>query len=97
MILGVLHLEFRLHGNRSLKGKRKVALSLKQKLRNKFNVAVAEVEALDVHDKLVLAVVTLANETKRVESSLAKALALVEAISPAELTRCNTEIFSDSE
>ena len=97
MILGVLHLEFRLHGNRSLKGKRKIALSLKQKLRNKFNVAVAEVEALDVHDKLVLAVVTLANETKRVESSLAKALALVEAISPAELTRCNTEIFSDSD
>ena len=97
MILGVLHLEFRLHGNRSLKGKRKVVLSLKQKLRNKFNVAVAEVEALDVHDKLVLAVVTLANETKRVESNLAKALALVEAISPAELTRCNTEIFSDSD
>jgi hypothetical protein len=97
MILGVLHLEFRLHGNRSLKGKRKVALSLKQKLRNKFNVAVAEVEGLDVHDKLVLAVVTLANETKRVESTLAKALALVEAISPAELTRCNTEIFSDSD
>ncbi|MDD3312334.1 DUF503 domain-containing protein [Pseudodesulfovibrio sp.] len=97
MIFGVLTLEFRLHGNRSLKDKRKVALSLKQKLRNKFNVAVAEVDALDVHDKLVLAVATVANETKRVESSLAKALAMVEAISPAELTRCNTEIFSESD
>jgi len=97
MIFGVLTLEFRLHGNRSLKDKRKVALSLKQKLRNKFNVAVAEVDAMDVHDKLVLAVATVANETKRVESSLAKALALVEAISPAELTHCNTEIFSESD
>jgi len=97
MIIGVLHLEFRLHGNRSLKGKRKVALSLKQKLRNKFNVSVAEIEAMDVHDKLVLGVVTTANTTERVESRLAKALSMVEAISPAELTRCNTEIFSDSD
>ncbi len=97
MILGILTLEFRLHGNRSLKGKRKVAQSLKQKLRNKFNVSVAEIEAMDVHDKLVLGVVTVANETRRVESRLGKALAMVEAVSPAELTRCNTEIFSDSD
>ncbi|MGE4291863.1 MAG: DUF503 domain-containing protein [Desulfovibrio sp.] len=94
MIIGVLSLEFLLHGNDSLKGKRKVSLSLKQKLRNKFNVAVAEVEALDSHKRLVLAVVTLANETARVESTLAKALALVEALSPAELVRCETEVFS---
>lgn len=97
MIIGVLHLEFRLHGNRSLKGKRKIALSLKQKLRNKFNVAVSEVAAMDAHEKLVLGVVTNANETQRVESRLAKALAMIEAISPAELTRCETEIFSDSD
>ena len=95
MILGVLTLEFRLHGNRSLKGKRKVAQSLKQKLRNTFNVAVAEVEAMDVHDRLVLGVVTTANESAKGESRLSKALAMVEAISPAELTRCDTEIFSD--
>jgi len=90
-------LQFRLHGNRSLKGKRIVAQSLKQKLRNKFNISVAEVEAMDVHDKLVLGVVTTANATDRVESRLSKALAMIEAISPAELTNCNTEIFSDSD
>ena len=94
MIIGVLSLEFVLHGNDSLKGKRKVSLSLKQKLRNKFNVAVSEVDALDVHKRLVLAVVTVANETRKVESRLAKALAMVEAISPAELVRCETEVFS---
>ncbi|BCS86801.1 DUF503 domain-containing protein [Pseudodesulfovibrio sediminis] len=97
MIIGVLHLEFRLHGNRSLKDKRKVAQSLKQKIRNKFNVSVAETEAMDVHDTLVLGIVTTANETTRVESRLAKTLAMVEAISPAELTKCSTEIFSDTD
>ncbi|WP_285907058.1 DUF503 domain-containing protein [Pseudodesulfovibrio pelocollis] len=97
MIIGVLTLEFRLHGNRSLKEKRRVAQSLKQKLRNTFNVAVAEVEAMDAHDRLVLGVVTAANRTDKVESRLSKALAMVEAIAPVELTRCDTEIFSDSE
>lgn len=97
MIIGVLTLEFRLHGNRSLKGKRKIAQSLKQKLRNKFNISVAEIEAMDVHEKLVLGIVTTANATDRVESRLAKALAMVEAVSPAELTNCNTEIFSNSD
>lgn len=94
MIIGVLNLEFLLHGNDSLKGKRKVAQSLKQKLRNTFNVAVSEVEAQDSHRRLVLAVVTVANETRKVESRLSKALAMVEAISPAELVHCKTEIFS---
>jgi len=96
MIIGVMTLEFRLHGNDSLKGKRQVAQSLKQKLRNTFNVAVSEVEAQEAHQKLVLAVVTVSGETSRVESSLAKALALVEAISPAALVRCDTEVFSSS-
>lgn len=95
MILGVLTLEFRLHGNDSLKGKRKVAQSLKQKVRNRFNVAVSEVEAQDNHQHLVLAVVTVANKTVAVESRLARVLNMVETMSPAELTHCKTEIFSD--
>ncbi len=94
MIIGVLSLEFRLHGNRSLKGKRKISLSLKQKLRNKFNLSVSEVEAQDSHERLVLAAVTVANETRKVESRLSKALAMIEAMSPVELVHCETEIFS---
>ncbi|MBU1611601.1 MAG: DUF503 domain-containing protein [Proteobacteria bacterium] len=94
MIIGVLQLDFRLHGNDSLKGKRKIAQSLKQKLRNKFNVSVAEVDAQDQLQRLKLAVVTVANETAPVESRLAKALALVEAIGAGELVHCETEVFS---
>ncbi|HMM40014.1 MAG TPA: DUF503 domain-containing protein [Desulfovibrio sp.] len=96
MIIGTLTLGFRLHGNDSLKGKRKVAQSLKQKLRNSFNLAVSEVDALDSHERLVLAAVTVGNETKVVEGRLAKALNLVEAAAEAELVHCETEIFSSS-
>lgn len=94
MIIGVLTLDFRLHGNDSLKGKRKVAQSLKQRLRNTFNVAVSEVQAQDRHERLVLAVVTVANETAKVESRLSKAIEMVEAMALAELVDCKTEIFS---
>jgi uncharacterized protein len=94
MIIGVLSFTLRLHGNRSLKGKRQVASSLKQKLRNKFNLAVSEVEAQDEHERLVLAAVTLSNETMRVESTLQKALAMVEGSVSEEIADVSIEIFS---
>jgi uncharacterized protein len=85
MIIGVLSFTLHLHGNRSLKGKRQVARSLKQKLRNKFNLAVSEVDAQDEHERLVLAVVTLSNETARVESTLQKVLSMVEGTVSEEI------------
>ncbi|BBD07919.1 DUF503 domain-containing protein [Desulfovibrio ferrophilus] len=94
MILGLLRLDFRLHGNRSLKGKRQIANSLKQKLRNKFNVAVSEVEAQDSLDRLVLAVVTVSPESRRVESQLQKALNHAQAATSEELIDSQVEIFS---
>jgi uncharacterized protein len=94
MIIGVLSFTLRLHGNRSLKGKRQVASSLKQKLRNKFNLAVSEVEAQDEHERLVLAAVTLSNETARVESTLQKALAMVEGSVSEEIADVSIELFS---
>ena len=42
MVIAVLTVEYHLHGNDSHKGKRRVANSLKQKVRNTFNVAIAE-------------------------------------------------------
>ena len=59
MVIGVLTVEYTLHGNDSLKGKRRVANSLKQKVRNTFNVAVAEVGTEDSLVRLRLAVVSV--------------------------------------
>ena len=93
MIVGTLRLEFRLHGVFSLKEKRKSANSLKQKLRNKFNVAVSETEAQDSHQTLVLGVVTVANESGFVQSQLSKVLAMVEAATDEELVHADMDIF----
>lgn len=93
MIIGTLRLEFRLHGVFSLKEKRKSANSLKQKLRNTFNVAVSETEAQDSHQTLVLGVVTVSNESAHVHSLLSKVLAMVEGTSSDELVHADMDIF----
>ena len=43
MVVGTLKIELRLYDNRSLKGKRKIVRSMVDKVKHKFNVAVAEV------------------------------------------------------
>ncbi|MCK4829596.1 DUF503 domain-containing protein, partial [bacterium] len=43
MVVGTLKIEFRLFDNRSLKGKRKIVRSMVDKVRNKFNMSIAEV------------------------------------------------------
>lgn len=93
MIIGILQLEFRLHEVHSLKEKRRIANSLKQKLKNKFNVAVSEVDNQNSHDRLVLAAVTVSNETQRVQSLLSKAISMIEASTSEELVDTHLEIF----
>ena len=46
--IGVLTLEMRLDNSHSLKEKRHVVQSLKERLRHKFNVAVAEIDCQDL-------------------------------------------------
>lgn len=93
MHIGVLTLEFTLHGNDSLKGKRSVAQSLKRKMRNKFNVSVSEVADQESHTSLVLAAAMVGSDYVRLQSTLNKVLSMVEAISPEELTGSDLEIW----
>ena len=57
MTVGLLQLHLRIPENQSLKGKRQVLLSLKDRIRRKFNVSVAETED---HDKWQAATLTVA-------------------------------------
>jgi uncharacterized protein YlxP (DUF503 family) len=74
MPVGLLTLELHIADAQSLKDKRQVLRRLKDKLRQKFNVAVAEMEHHDVWQRSVIGVVTLANDEKYVREVLQKAL-----------------------
>ena len=60
--IGVLTLELRLESSHSLKDKRHVVQSLKDRLRSKFNVAVAEIDAQDLWQRAVVAAVTVSSD-----------------------------------
>jgi len=59
MAIAFLTLELRIEGAHSLKDKRQVLRSLKDKLRNGFNVAVAELDANDLWQRATVGVVSI--------------------------------------
>lgn len=75
MPVGLLTLDINLPESRSLKDKRQVLRSLKDRLRKRFNVAVAELEHQDVWQRAVIGIVTLADQPGFVEQSLRAVLA----------------------
>ncbi len=62
MYLGVCRLTFRLPENASLKGKRQVAHSLISRLRQRFNLSVAEVDGQEAWQRLVVGLSCVSNE-----------------------------------
>lgn len=93
MVIGVLSVEYQLHGNDSLKGKRSVANSLKQKVRNKFNVSIAEVGSENSLTRLSLNVVSVSNSERHLQSRLTKCLSMMEAVCPEDMTFSDMEFF----
>jgi uncharacterized protein len=80
MPVGLLTLELHLAEAHSLKDKRQVLRSLKERLRANFNVAVAELDFEDTWQRSVVGVVTLSNEEHHVQEMLQKVLADADRI-----------------
>ena len=68
--IGVLTLELRLENSHSLKDKRHVVKSLRDRLRNKFNVSVAEIDCQDLWQRAVVAAVTVSSDKVQAERVL---------------------------
>ncbi len=70
MIVGLLTLELHLPESNSLKSKRIIIKSLKDRIKNKFNVSIAEVDANDLWQLSVLGAACVANDTKVINQIL---------------------------
>ncbi len=94
MVVGLCTITLALHGNRSLKGKRRVVKSIKERVRGAFNASVAEVSMLDTLDRAVLGVAIVGNDRAFVNSMVDKVLNRVEGLNTAEIIETNVEIMS---
>ena len=93
MIVGLCTIELYIPDGHSLKAKRQIVLSLKDRLRNKFNVSVAEVDEQELWQKAVLGIACVANEGAYVNKVLDQALNLVRSVPTIELVRSKIELL----
>ena len=93
MSVGVCVVRLRLPENGSLKGKRQVIRSLTSRLRNKFNVAVAEVGENDRWQIVELGVSCVSNDARHAQEMLDHVVRFIESTRlDAELLESEIEV-----
>jgi uncharacterized protein YlxP (DUF503 family) len=93
MIVGAAAVEIHVHGSQSLKAKRGVVRSIAQRVRNRFNLSVAEVGGQDTWQIAVLGFGTVGNDRKKVREILERAVAFVEELHLAEVMNSDVELI----
>ena len=95
MNVGVCKVTLRLPENQSLKGKRRVIKSLCARIRNKFNVAIAEVDDNDAWQIATLGITCVSNSNRHVEQALDHVISYIEeSREDVEMVQCEVEVIS---
>ena len=93
MVIGHLSIELHIPGARSLKEKRMVLRSVKDRIR-KFNVSVSEVEHQDLWQRAALAVVAVSTDQSHVDRELSAVADEIERVEPGLITRTEVEFLT---
>ena len=93
MIVGTVRVRLALLDVRTLKEKRRVIAGLKDRLRSKFNVSVAEVDAQDMLQSATLGIAQVSNDSRYANGSLARVVELIKRTPAVQLVDYQTEII----
>ena len=93
MTVGLCTVELFMPDGHSLKDKRQVLQSLKTRLRDKFNLSVAEVGDQDLWQKAILGMACVANESAHVNQVLDQAVNLIQSVPVIQLVRSRIELL----
>ena len=77
----------------SLKGKRHVLRGMKEKVKNRFNVSIAEVDHGDLWQRATLAVACVANDARLANEVVSKAVNYIESLSDGEVIDVRVEVL----
>ncbi|MDO8426246.1 MAG: DUF503 domain-containing protein [Deltaproteobacteria bacterium] len=94
MVVGVCRISLLIHGNHSLKEKRMVLKSLAEKVRNRFNVAIAEVGQNDIWQRAEVGLCAVGNDKAFVNSSIDKVMNFIENLHTAEVLDHTIELIN---
>lgn len=86
MTVGVLIIDIMIQSSASLKEKRHVLNKIKDKLKNKFNVSVAELDFMDKWQRSEVGIAVISNEYSHAEDSLQKIFRYLDEFDEFEIT-----------
>ncbi len=93
MMIGILKLELHIPASNSLKHKRMILNSLKGKLRNKFNVSVAEIDGHDKWQRSTIAICQVNLQKKYIDQAMEKILNFAERFNGIDIINQDKEIL----
>lgn len=93
MFVGVCKIDLFIHASSSLKEKRFVVKSIKDKISNRFNVSVAEVDHLDKWQRAALGLATVTNDHKIIDHTFSEIIKLIESNGQAEIVSRNVQVY----
>ncbi len=93
MTIGLLEVQMRIPGATSLKSKRMVVKSLKDRIRNNFNVSVSEISHLSSRQTCLLGVAHLSTEKSFTNSVLSEVVNFIQSCRQIELVDFQMTMF----
>lgn len=93
MIVGLCTIELHLPNGYSLKAKRQILSSLKDRLRGKFNVSIAEVGDQELWQKAILGVACVTNETGYANRIMDQVINLIRSTPSVEVLQFRIEML----
>lgn len=93
MFVGICTIHLRLQGNSSLKGKRRVLKTITDRVKNKFNVSIAEVDHQDHWQRAELGVAAVSNDKGHAHSTLTAVVNFIDNMHVAELFDYEIELL----
>ncbi len=94
MVVGILKLTLYIPENHSLKGKRQVLRAIKDRVRRKFNVSIAESDDHDLWQRAELGICQAGSDRPFVDSALREVVNFIDALGLASLGEEHLEILN---
>lgn len=88
----VVKVELRANWVHSLKEKRMVVKSIIQRLKNKFNISVCEVEEQDIHQKIVIGICGIGGTSGVIDSTIENIITFIENNCDAEILHIERDV-----
>ena len=93
MVIGICHLDIMIHDNSSLKGKRQVLKRVIDRVKQRFNVSIAEVGKNDKWQRAQVGFCVVGNDKKYVNSSLDKIANFIDNLRVVDILNSEIEIL----